>query len=824
MGLPQVPPFSIDAIPEGLKRRRQWICWRYSERDNKVVKVPVAPWVTGDDRPVSDTDPNNLTDFEMAVKYARKYGFGIGFAFFKGAGIAGVDLDDLDELGEEAKRYIRMANSYSEYSPSGKGVHILGFGELKKAIKKDGIEAYDRDRFFTVTGNHVEGTPSTIGNIQPLLDEIQTKYGEKDITVGRKEMPEGGWEGYVNDLGWTLREVREKDVILDEYLKGGLAGKPSPSEADMGTLERLLYWGFTPEEAVSILEFYRWREKLERKDYIEGMLAKLLPVRRTVRPKRIAKEGEAKGEGKGEAEKYFVDGKFVPAILAEELMEDYRFVTMKDNEQMYVWREGCYRPYAETLIKEECKLRLGEEYRTNRVTEVIDYIKASTFRERREEPPHLIPLLNGVLDINTMELRPHSPEYMFFNLLPVEYNPEAKCPQIEKFLREITGTEEDVELLLEVIGFCLYREYFIAKALMLVGEGSNGKSTFLNLVKAFLGRENVSGRSLQDLEENRFAKADLQHKLANIYADLPDKALWRTGTFKMLTGRDLITAERKFQHSFTFENYAKLLFSANKVPEAYEDTDAFFRRWLIVVFPNQFTGDKADPHILEKLTTPEELSGLLNLALPAMKRLLEKGEFSYSKTTQEIREDYIRKSSPIGAFVMDCLAVDSDAFIPKQELFNVFAEYCRVRKIPCVTKDTFFKNLPQHVAVIDHRPRLGGERVVTFKGIRYSEGVSKLSNVSRVFYTLSSRAGEFTGNGYIVTKADELIKVQVKERETLDRLDRLDQTGTAKTLPVIGADTSRCEVCGAPATKRIVREDGVHWLCRKCLANWKGNL
>jgi putative DNA primase/helicase len=480
--------------------------------------------------------------------------------------------------------------------------------------------------------------------------------------------------------------------------------------------------------------------------------------------------------------RFFVEGHFVPMLLAEELMQQYRFITMRDNEQMYVWRNGCYRPYAESLIKEECRLRLGEDFRTNRVNEVIDFVRASSFRDRSEEPPQLIPLLNGVLDIETMELKPHSPEYLFFNLLPVEYNPTAKCPAVEKFLGEVAGCREDVDILLEVVAFCLYREYFIAKALMLVGEGCNGKSTFLNLVKTFLGKENVAGRSLQDLEENRFAKADLNHKLANIYADLPDRALWRTGTFKMLTGRDLIAAERKFQQSFIFENYAKLLFSANKVPEAYDDSDAFFRRWIIVVFPNQFVNDKADPHILKKLTTPEELSGLLNLVIPALKRLLERGQFSYSKTTEEIREDYIRKSSPIGAFVMDCLAVDSDAFIPKQELFNVFAEYCRVRKIPCVTKDTFFKNLPQHVAVIDHRPKLEGVRVVTFKGVRYSEGVSTLSNVSRVFYTLSSRSEEFNNGAWHVQKADdEIIKVSLKEGKTLDRVDSLDTI--LKTLP-----------------------------------------
>jgi P4 family phage/plasmid primase-like protien len=482
-------------------------------------------------------------------------------------------------------------------------------------------------------------------------------------------------------------------------------------------------------------------------------------------------------------EKYFDNGKFVPKLLAEELMQEYRFITMKDTDVVYVFNDGFYQPYGEILIKQQCKARLGKEYRKNRAEEVIDYIKVSTYINRKEEPPNLIPLANGILDLNTMELNPYSPDSMFFNKIPVEYDPKADCPNIKRFLNEVTATKEDIDILLEVIGFCLYREYIIAKALMLVGGGSNGKSTFLNLLKAFLGKENVSGRSLQELEENRFAKADLHHKLANIYADLPDKALWRTGTFKMLTGRDLITAERKFQHSFTFENYAKLLFSANKVPEAYDDSDAFFRRWLIIVFPNQFINEKADPYILQKLTTPEELSGLLNLVLPALKRLLEKGQFSHSKITEEIREDYIRKSSPIAAFVMDCLEVDSDAFIIKQDLYSAFAAYCRERKIPCVTKDTFFKNLPQHIPVIDHRPKINGARVVTFKGIRYSQNVSTLSNVSEAFYTLSQRKPEYDNGAWNIKELNgDLIQVSIRETQTLDRIDSPDTESIAEKL------------------------------------------
>jgi putative DNA primase/helicase len=471
---------------------------------------------------------------------------------------------------------------------------------------------------------------------------------------------------------------------------------------------------------------------------------------------------------------YFDGKKFIPKYLADAIMQRFHFVTMRDNEDIYVYSDGYYQSHAETFIKEQCKAALCERYRHYRATGVIDFIKVSTYIVRREEPPHLIPLNNGVLDLSSLLLHPHSPHHLFFNKIPVNFDPKAECPNIQQFHHEITGDPSDIAVLEEVLGFCLYRQYFIAKALMLVGGGANGKSTWLSLAKTFLGLRNVSGRSLQDLEEHRFAKADLHTKLANIFADLSDKALSRTGTFKMLTGRDLMTAERKFRDPFEYENYAKLLFSANKVPEVRDDTSAFFRRWLIIVFPNTFTGNDADPHILDKCTTDEELSGLLNRAIAGLHRLLATGQFSHSKTTEEVREDYIRKSSPIAAFVMDEIEADSDAFIVKKELYNVFATFCRQHALPAVTEATFFKNLPQHVPLNNFRPTIQHQRAYCVRGIRYRPIPSKASTVSKVFYSLVSRKTDYQDEYHVALVSEsDFIKVHVPP----DILDTVDATG-----------------------------------------------
>ena len=421
------------------------------------------------------------------------------------------------------------------------------------------------------------------------------------------------------------------------------------------------------------------------------------------------------------SERYLEEKRFIPKWLADEIMSIETFITLIDTKEIYVFQDGYYQRHGEQLIESLCEKNLGKEYRKHRASEVVEYIRASTYTERENAPVNLIALKNGVYDLETDELRLHDRKHQFFSIIPVDYDPEAECPKIKKFLTEITASQEDVQILEEVIGYCLFRDYRFHKVLILVGSGANGKSTFLTLLKTLLGFKNVSGRSLQELEENKFAKADLFGRLANICADLPDRPLYRTSIFKILTGQDIITAEKKFRESFNFVNYAKLLFSTNKIPEAYDDSSAFFRRWIIMVFPNVFTGDKCNPKILEELMTPEELSGLLNLALQGLKRLLENSMFSYSQTIDQIREEYKRKSSPVASFVMDIIIVDSENWIEKKELYLIFSEYCRDKKIPVVSQDTFFKSLPRYASVRDFRARLGDRRYRAIKGIRIKE-------------------------------------------------------------------------------------------------------
>lgn len=409
------------------------------------------------------------------------------------------------------------------------------------------------------------------------------------------------------------------------------------------------------------------------------------------------------------------------AAASKFLMKNHHFITMNDTREVYQYQDGIYVPNAEAFIEKQVQENVDSgdvsKYFCN---EVIGHVQRTTYVDRKEfdsNPSYLV-LDNCILDLDTYEVKEHSPYYFTKVKLPVVYDVSQDCPAIKKFLNEVFY-QDDIPIVQEFSGSCLWRNYETQKALMLVGDGANGKSTFVRLIKALIGSENIASKTLQELELNRFAKAELYGKLVNLFADLPEAALKSTTTFKSLTGGDPITAEYKGKTGFPFINYAKLVFSTNAVPEAInDDTFAFFRRWILLTLPNRFEGVNEDKDLLKKLTTPEELSGLLNWTLEGLKRLRSKGwKFSYSKTTDQLKEEYIRKSSPMKAFIMDCLEIRSDGYVEKQVLFNAFCEYCRDKKLPTVTSDTFFKRLPEHVKVEIVRVTVGDKRPRCFVGI-----------------------------------------------------------------------------------------------------------
>lgn len=427
-----------------------------------------------------------------------------------------------------------------------------------------------------------------------------------------------------------------------------------------------------------------------------------------------------------EVERYFNDGHFVPARLADDILADTveRYlvtpITVRGGDITWVYNPelGIFRPDGVAYIEGRVREILGERCKRGYIAEVVKLIQIGSYTARAdfEEDPGVLVLENGVFHLDTGELTQHNAIHNAKARLPVKFNPRAECPRILKFLEEVIPGA--VKVFQEWLGYHLIMDYRFAKALMLVGDGENGKSVLLNLMKAFFGPENVSEVDLYRLVANRFAAAELYTRLANLAPDVGSDELRRTGVFKALTGNDTIFAEKKHQHPFSFRNYAKLSFSTNKLPLTPDMSRAFFRRWLIINCPNIFTGDNCDPTIIDKLTTPEELSGLLNWALEGRQRLIQNGRFTKNQTAEEIQELYEEMSDPVTAFIRSCVELDPEGVVTKDDLYNAYHGFCRMKGYSPVLKNILTNELkPRILGLGEGKRKIDGKRSYVWTGI-----------------------------------------------------------------------------------------------------------
>jgi len=419
--------------------------------------------------------------------------------------------------------------------------------------------------------------------------------------------------------------------------------------------------------------------------------------------------------------------------IAKTVIQRAVFATLRDTEEVLFFQDGIYHSGGEVRIKETVHSLLKGEESTRLCAEVIGKVERSTYIDRNEfyslKRGHKIAVANGLLDLDTYELSPFDSKFYTMNKLPVAYNPHATCPKINKFHNEVIKPE-DLSLLQEITGYLLWIWGNPAqKATMFIGKGGNGKSTEIRLEIALIGKENISAISLHELEENRFAKAQLYGKMANFYADLSDRDLRSVGTFKAITGGDAIYAEHKNQRGFSFIPNVKLVYSCNsppRVPRSEEDSVAFFRRWNMLEFPFQFEGkENENRNLLEELTSdPQEMSGYLNWALEGLKRLRANGfHFPTSQTAKEVQETYITLSDPYKSFSNHCIIVGPELTVVKDVLYQAFKKHCVKHGVSPVSRDSFFKNFKDLFnpgTIQDYRPEKKDSvdtRVRMFKGI-----------------------------------------------------------------------------------------------------------
>lgn len=376
--------------------------------------------------------------------------------------------------------------------------------------------------------------------------------------------------------------------------------------------------------------------------------------------------------------------------------------------RLYRFRDGVYRPDGAAHVKRLVKGLLEVDHRTKNwsthlSTEVVEYIRvdAPTLWER--PPLGTINVRNGLLDVETRVLRPHSPDWLSTVQLPVTYDSAAGCTTWDCFVSEVFPSDAK-SLAFEIIAHLMRPDTSIQKAVLLLGEGGNGKSTYLMAARAFLGKENVGSLSLHKLESDRFAVARLLGKLANISADLPSAHLVGTSVFKAITGGDAIVGEFKYSDSFEFVPFARLVFSANHAPRSADASAAFFDRWIVVPFTRTFRGTTEEIPRAEldaRLSDPGELSGVLNRALDALGAMRGRGGRLLESESMRAAADEFRETTDPVAIWLDQATVEiPDALVSKAALLSAYNAAAERNSRPRLTATAFglaMKRLRPHL-------------------------------------------------------------------------------------------------------------------------------
>lgn len=381
---------------------------------------------------------------------------------------------------------------------------------------------------------------------------------------------------------------------------------------------------------------------------------------------------------------------------------------IKINNQLHIYKDGIYTAgYGEI---EAAMIKHIPDLNRAKRSEVVDYLDLLIRDNTKPEDAHLIAFKNGLYNIIDGSFAGFTPEHIITNKIPWDYTPGAYCELADKTLDNIACHDSQVRLLLEeAIGYCFYRWNELGKAFILTGDKSNGKSTYLSMVQNLLGEENICALDLKELGD-RFKTAEMFGKLANIGDDIGDEFIATPAVFKKLVTGDRVSAERKGQNPFEFNNYSKFLFSANQIPRIKDKTGAVQRRLVIIPFDANFSKDKAgfDPTIKHKLKSPETMEYLINLGLAGLKRILENRGFTDSDKVKKALDEYEEDNNPILGFFRECEDEDFQIEDNSTDLvYSRYQEYCLANNLQAMSKTAFSKQISRNLHLHTEVRRVG---------------------------------------------------------------------------------------------------------------------
>lgn len=719
-------PYNFNEIPAELKGLPQWILWKFETRNNKQTKVPYQV----DGEMAQANNRRTWSTFATAVKFYLEGNYdGIGFVFSRQDEYIGIDIDkcvtyehsDKEKknpiISEFAKEIIDTLDSYTEISVSLHGIHIIIKGSLPQSVlgtgrknTKHGLEIYSYGRFFTFTGNR-ENSNDVYDRTDELAEVFEQYFDDSDIQ-GRVNLAEfekdeikisneALWERmFRSKNGDKIRSLFNGNLInndhsgSDQALCNHLAfwtGKSAPRMDSMFRESSLIrdkwdvihfsdtnetYGERTIAEAISstpttILDNKQQFEEFSF-DFINEDIAEVVEDK----PKRKFKLTEL-GNAERIAYEYghvikFVndigwfiwDGKRWKVDTKKEIeritAKVLRSLSKSDDESEAKWARMCER----------------RNVRMNSIKDLMPLVPGE--RQEFDKHKYLLNVENGIVDLKTGKLQPHNRELGLTKITNIVFDENAKCPEWLNFLDQIfQGDKELAEYMQRLIGYSLTGEITEQIMVFLIGGGSNGKSTFINIIKDLMGDYGKQAKSDTFIKKKEIgANNDIARLVGSRFVsaiESEDGEQLSEAFVKQITGGEPVLARFLRQEFFEFIPEFKVFFTTNHKPVIKGVDEGIWRRIRLIPFNLQLPKEKRDKKLPEKLSL--EMPGILNWAIEGCLKWQQSG-LKDPAIVMKATGDYKEEMDILGPFMFECCFKREDVQIEAKELYEVYANWC----------------------------------------------------------------------------------------------------------------------------------------------------
>ncbi len=739
--VPQPPLEAIERnCPVCIRERNQWVAWKYVERGGKPTKAPINP---DNGSLASSTDAATWGTFSEAIEACRRNASlaGVGFVFAADDPYCGVDLDDsVDEstgrLKPWAQQIVDRLDSYTEISPSGSGLKVFIKANkpgvrCRKAYEDGEVEIYDRDRFFTVTGNRLASIPSEINVRQESLDAVYSQVFGND-EPGTSATPSASRVPQPSDSGSV---ALSDDEIIDLACRRRSTGMKfqalwngdwnshfnSASEADSSVVFTLAY--FT-KDAAQIDRLFRrsqlirdkWDQKHGNESYGQRTIAKALSKvtkqyvpkkKRPAAPKqgiqppanlgfpKAAIDWDFKSDQTENAMAVeFIDGnqtklRYVPSWKKWLAWDGKRWKVDVDQSRTTRLARKLVRNYWDRLLAiqtEKHQKEWADFCRwANRKTTIENVVslarcdaRTTIDHEQLNQNTYFLNLQNGTLDLSTWEFRDHRQTDSITQIANVAYDPRAQCPKWRAFIDLIFGSDDEAKRYIQaLLGYSCSGDVGEHILPICYGSGANGKSTLWNAIVELLGDYAMLAPSkllLGTTNEHDTVIASLYQRRLVAISEPDEGSKLREARVKELTGDEQITARRMREDYWSFRRTHKFWLSTNHLPQINGTDEGIWRRIKLIPFRVDLrlvTEPIPDYH---KLLVGEEGPGILNWLLDGFKDWRANGFIEPQSVVSET-QTYRGKSDEIGRFIDDCCNVSPELVVVSSDLYHAYRQW-----------------------------------------------------------------------------------------------------------------------------------------------------